>query len=185
MLLRNELEIKKAIVPVLEKAVDYVVQKIWNENRELIQHIVYDAYDPSIYERSGEFKQAWDTSSSSNIAKGTAQGKFEYKPDSMFVGSPSTEYGTPGYGKHASAVDNLDARPYLAEIIYQGMAGPAFGNGPIHDGPWAKKRNVWEALNKIIGKDKIKAYFEEGLSRQGVNFKRHKPGIGVRKYDEK
>lgn len=185
MLLRNEQDIKSVFVPILEKAADYVVQKIWNENRELIRHIVYDAYDPVDYERSGEFKEAWTTSSNSNISMGKAQGKFEYDPESMSIGYPSTEYGTLGYGKHASAIDNFDARPYLAEIIYQGMAGPAFGYGSAHDGPWAKKRDVWEALNKKIGKNKIRAYFEEGLIKQGIKFKRHRDGIGVTKYDEK
>lgn len=172
---RNDAELTRMIMPALEKAVDYVVQKIWNENRELVRIMVYEAYQPSIYERTGEFKEAWYTDVKTN--GNVVHGEFKYAPDKMNVGWPSTEYGSPQYGRHASALDNFDARPYLAEIIYEGCAGPAFGHG-IKDGAWAEKRNVWAELNKKIGKNKIKQLFEEGLRRQGITFSRHKSAIG-------
>lgn len=172
--IKNDVELQRAIMPALEKAVDYVVQKIWNENRELVRTIVYEAYQPSVYERTGEFKEAWETESKTN--GNVAHGEFNYAPNKMNAGWPSTEYGTPQYGRHASAIDNFDARPYLAEIIYEGCAGPAFGHG-VHNGAWARKRDAWTALNKKIGKNYIAKLFEEGLSRQGINFNRHRTAI--------
>ena len=174
MVVKNDRELKQIIIPKLEQAAYYVAQKIWNEHRSLVRIMVYEAYNPSDYVRSGEFKEAWDTSHSSNISTGKAQGKFEYDPDSMSVGYPSTEYGSREYGKHASAIDNFDARPYLAEIIYEGMAGPAFGHG-VEDGAWHNKRDVWEALNKKIGKGKIKQYFQQGMQMQGIKYKFKNP----------
>ena len=58
---RNNQEVEQMLMPALEKAIDYVVQKIWNDNRELIRTIVYESYQPEEYERTGEFKEAWDT----------------------------------------------------------------------------------------------------------------------------
>lgn len=162
-------------MPALEKAVDYVVQKIWNENRNLIRTIVYEAYQPSTYERTGEFKEAWETDAKTN--GNVARGEFRYAPDKMSVGWPSTEYGLPQYGRHASAIDNFDARPYLAEIIYESCAGPAFGHG-TRDGAWTTRRDVWTTLNKKLGKNRIRQLFEEGMARQGIVFNRHKAGIG-------
>lgn len=173
--IRNEADLQRAVMPALEKAVDYVVQKIWNENRELVRVIVYEAYQPSTYERTGEFKEAWETEAKTN--GNVAHGEFKYAPDKMNVGWPSTEYGSPQYGRHASALDNFDARPYLAEIIYEGCAGPAFGHG-VQNGAWAHKRNVWKELNKKLGKNRIKQLFEEGMRRQGITFSRHRAAIG-------
>lgn len=175
--IKNDVELQRAIMPALEKVVDYVVQKIWNENREIVRTIVYEAYQPNVYERTGEFKEAWETESKTN--GNVAHGKFHYAPDKMSVGWPSTEYGTSQYGRHASAVDNFDARPYLADIIYTGQVGPAFGHG-VRDGEWARKRDAWTALNKKLGKKRIEQLFEEGLRKQGIEFKRNNSGIGYK-----
>ena len=186
---KNDIELVNMVMPALEQAVDYVVQKIWNDNRELIRKLVYETYQPSEYQRSGEFKQAWTTVDSKTSGNKTV-GRFEYDPDSMSVGHPSTERGTPDYGKHASAVKHAsdvgdsDAREYLAEIIYQGLAGPAFGYGPVHDGAWTKKRDVWEALIKKLGTRKFKSYFHEGLRLAGVKFRDTKEKPSIRRFNE-
>lgn len=180
---KNDIELVNMVMPALEQAVNYVVQKIWNDNRELIRQLVYETYQPSEYQRSGEFKQAWTTVDSKTSGNKTV-GKFEYDPDSMSVGDPATERGTPEYGKHASAVDDSDAREYLAEIIYQGLAGPAFGYGPVHSGAWTKKRNVWETLIKKLGNRKFKSYFHEGLRLAGVKFKDTGEKPSIRRFNE-
>lgn len=171
---KNDSELYRAIMPSFEKAVDYVVQKIWNENREIVRTVVYEVYQPEIYDRTGEFKEAWGTDTSTTV--NVVHGEFKYMPEKMRVGFPSNEYGTSQYGRHASAIDNFDARPYLAEIIYEGCAGPAFGHG-VYNGAWAKKRDAWTTLNKKIGANYIAKLFEEGMSRQGINFHRHRIAI--------
>ena len=57
----NDAQLQAAIIADMKNVVDYVVQKIWNDNRELIRQIIYERYQPEVYERTGEFKEAWDT----------------------------------------------------------------------------------------------------------------------------
>lgn len=60
-LARNNQEVERMIMPALTKAIDYVVQKIWNDNREIVRQVVYEAYQPNMYNRTNEFKEAWET----------------------------------------------------------------------------------------------------------------------------
>jgi hypothetical protein len=168
----------RAVMPVLRNVADYIVQKIWNENRELVRIIVYEAYQPVKYKRTGDFQNAWDTKAGSSGTKAT--GEFYYNWESMSVGYPSTNPNSEQFGRHASAIDNFDARPYLADIIYNGLAGPAFGSGN-RDGAWARKRDVWKQLQKRVGKSKIAQWFEESLTSQGVQFNRHRGKIEYEK----
>lgn len=181
---KNDRELQALIIPQLEKVVEYMVDKIWEDNREVIEQIVYEAYDPVDYNRTGEFKEAWATKTSSNVYSGKVRGEFNYAPEKMAVGSNPTEYGSSTYGQHASAVSGADSRRYLADIIYQGLSGPAFGHG-VETGAWHSGRNAWKELNKRIGVNKIRKYFEEGMNKVGLKFHRRKDGIGVLRYDEK
>ena len=167
---RNNQELENMLMPALEKAIDYVVQKIWNDNRELIRTIVYESYQPEEYERTGEFKEAWDT----DVKRlgNFVRGEMKYDPRELTV----------NYNKwqHGSAYLQQPMTTYLAEVIYQGLSGNLFG-----EGPWTKKRDVWAALNREIGIRKIKQYFEEGMRRNGLDFRGHTASVKVTKYDEK
>lgn len=167
---KNNQELENILMPALEKAIDYVVQKIWNDNRELIRTIVYESYQPEEYERTGEFKEAWDT----DVKRlgNFVHGEMKYDPRELTV----------NYSKwqHGSEYLQQPMTTYLAEIIYQGLSGDLFG-----EGTWTKKRDVWEALNKKIGIRKIKQYFEEGMRKNGLNFRDHTASVQVTKYDEK
>lgn len=186
---KNNQELEQMLMPALEKAIDYVVQKIMEENKEIIEQVVYNSYSPNIYDRTGEFKEAWDIETKTHGNK--VQGTFKYDPDKMSIGDG---------GQHSSIYQNdRDVRPYLAEIIYQGFAGDFTGtkkanhagkkyakNNPLFAGEaWTRKRDVWKELNNKIGIRKIKQYFEEGMRRNGLNFKGHTASIKVIKYDEK
>ena len=167
---RNNQELENTLMPALEKAIDYVVQKIWNDNRELIRTIVYESYQPEEYERTGEFKEAWDT----DVKRlgNFVRGEMKYDPRELTV----------NYNKwqHGSAYLQQPMTTYLAEVIYQGLSGDLFG-----EGPWTKKRDVWAALNREVGIRKIKQYFEEGMRRNGLDFRGHTASLKVTKYDEK
>ena len=193
VLLRNESEVLAAMMPALEKAIDYVVQKIWNEHRELVRKIVYDVYEPVEYHRSGEFLNAWDTKTEKKGNK--AIGTFKYAPDQMTHKA---------VGVHQSIYEPYeDSREFLAEIIYQGLAGAigysatstksgkhagkkyAKNTEAFHDAAWANRRDAWSALIKYLGKTKVKKYFEEGLKQQGIKFIKLKGDIDIKKYDQK
>ena len=172
--LYNEIQLRQTFLPKLSEVVDYVVQKIWNENKELIRVVVYEAYEPTIYNRTGEFKEAWDTSV--HIQGNTVQGEFFYDPSKLTVGS--TIMDDSNYGQHISATTGEPMTEYLADIIYQGLAGPAYGHG-IRSGAWAKKRDAWNTLLKQIGKAKMKKWLEEGFARAGLPVVSHQVSLMV------
>lgn len=164
--IKNEAQLINIFIPKLKKAVEYVVQKIWNENRELIRVLVYESYDPVKYERTGEFKEAWDTSVKS-LGK-HIEGEFKYDSRIMEVNST--------LGQHASIITGEPSVAYLADIIYQGTAGHIFG-----EGPWTKKRDVWSTLDSWLTNEKFRKIFEEGMTKAGIPWKKSIGGISVEK----
>lgn len=173
---RNDDEVRAMIIPDLKNVVDYVVQKIWNDNRELVREIVYAAYSPVEYNRTGDFKEAWDTDVSSGGS--AVHGVFKYAPDLM---SP-----------HTSMWSGEDIREGLAKIIYQGLAGDFTGRYKYaSDNPgfagqaWTSGRNAWSRLKKELGKRKLKSYFTAGLRANGIKFKDRRAPLTVREFDEK
>lgn len=147
----NETQLANQLIIPLKQATQYIVDKIMEMNNEEISKIVYDSYNPSIYERSGDLLIAW---------------KSEVKQDGSH-----TLYGTFEYDNSkikATSIITHEAVPYLAEIVYNGLAGHIFG-----EGPWTKKRDAWKSLEKILGANKIRKLMAEGLSYAGLNFKSH------------
>lgn len=174
---RSEQELRKALDLALQKAVNYVVQKIWNENREIVRVVVYEAYKPKEYERTGEFREAWEVTQEAHNPSGKdAYGKFYYKPNNMTVGS--VDYDSPDYAQHIGVGPKFygaDARPYLADIIYGATKwGRYFG-----DGEFQRKRDAWTELNKRIGKRKMKQWMKEGMEAAGLNVTMHNTAIFV------
>lgn len=142
--------------------------------------MIYESYSPEMYERTNEFKEAWGIET--KMLSNSLQGIFEYKPDKMKVGSN---------GQHSSIITGEDVRPYLAEIIYQGLAGD-FGYGDSDSGKhyakdnprfssqaWAKKRDVWNELIKRMGSRKMKEWIKSGFDFVGIPIHSHNTPLGV------
>lgn len=171
---RNDGQLKKMLAIPLQEAVKYVMEDIWAENKTFIMETVYFAGTPEVYERTydtnpeASFENAWDFNVW-NIAYNKIEGKFFYAPNNMSVGNEIN-------GQHASVVDGSDSRQYLAEIIYEGLAGRIFG-----DGFWTQERNAFEALEKWLGKENLKKSFEKGMDKAGLQYKRHNAPIQARK----
>nr|DAH32564.1 MAG TPA: hypothetical protein [Caudoviricetes sp.]DAM99661.1 MAG TPA: hypothetical protein [Caudoviricetes sp.] len=170
---RNDAELDRIFMPLLKNAVDYVVQKIWNENRELVRQIVYESYTPEEYSRTGEFKQAWDTDV--KTVQNVVEGTFKFDPRLLTVNGEH----------HGSIIDGQPMTTYLAEVIYEGLSGAIYQSGYAKNAPrfkgqaWTKKRDVWTALIKWLGKDNMRKLFEEGMRKQGITFQRRQAGIGM------
>lgn len=168
---RNEAQVRAMLMPELKKAVDYVVQKIWNENRDLVRKIVYDAYQPEEYNRTGQFKEAWDNRT--EITGNIVTGEFYYDLDKLET------YGN----HHASVIDGQPIDEYLADVIYEGLSGAIYQEGYAKNSArfkgqaWTRKRNVWNALIKSIKVNKMRKWFEDGLKQQGITYARHKSPI--------
>lgn len=172
---RNDAQLKAIFLPKIKEVAEYVVQKILEENKDVIQYVVYDAYDPSVYNRTGEFKEAWATDTQINMFSSHVTGEFFYEPSKLTPGDNDPE--SPRYGQHVSAIDRMLMTTYLAEVIYEGLAGPAFGHG-VHTGAWARKRDAWKELTKRIGTRKLNEWFKEGFAKVGLPIHSH-GNIGV------
>lgn len=161
--LRSESEIERFLQPKIEIIVDEILKGIEEWNQREIERVVYAAGQPDVYQRADpeeNFASAWE----GTITKSTVhevEGTFYYEPNNMSVGTSldgehvamfsSEKYGTdPGF----------DMRPYLAEIIYEGLAGHIFGSGF-----WTEKRDAWERLIKIVGGSKMRTWINRGARR--------------------
>lgn len=187
---RNNNELKKALKVDLQKVVDYVVQKIWNENREVIRHTVYEAgvpaayyttaAEPTVYHRTFQFLEAWDTIASSKLGHtaggADARGTFYYKPSEMHSGS--ARHNSESYGQHIGIADpyyGASSAPYLAEIIYEGISGGSAWNDKSH---WShKKRDAYSELIKVIGRRNLKNWIMDGMRHVGLLFISHNTPI--------
>ena len=171
----NNNALQAAVVADLKNVVDYVVQKLWEENRDLIQKIVYDGYQPEEYERTNEFKEAWNTDV--KTLNNFVQGEFKYDSRLLTVDTDN--------GQHSSLVDGTPMTEYLAEVIYDGLSGAIYEPGYAKNSsrfkgqPWANKRDVWSALLKWFNKTKLRQLFEEGMRKEGLDFIKHNVAINV------
>lgn len=164
--IRNNEQLRAAIAPALEKAVEYIVEQILKVNEEIVWETVYQAYDPSVYERTGQFQTAWRTDVIGD-GQGNVLGALEYDPTKISAGPQES-------GQHISVLTGEPSAEYLVDIIYGGLAGNLFG-----EGPWTQKRNAYEALVKELGKKNMLSIIDEGLRKAGLTFKAHR-NVGLK-----
>ena len=165
---RSEDELRRALRQPLQEAVDYVMDKIYDENIGAIHDVVYMAYEPEEYNRTGDFYTAWAITQ-------PGQGEFKYDYSKMSIGS--TDPQSSNFAQHIGVGGDFygqDARPYLAELIYQGATGSLFG-----DGAFRKQRDAWAELNKRIGRRKMKQWMKEGMEAAGLTVQMHNAPLYV------
>ena len=146
----NGKELEALLMPKLKEACEYVAKKIYETNHEVVEEVVYGAYTPSVYERTRELIRAWDDTE--EIYDNEVYMDFSYQADQTTATSVVT----------GETVRNL------AEIVYEGLAGPIFGRGP-----WTKRRDAWSALLNKVGSRQMKTWFTEGLRKAGLDFRSH------------
>ena len=162
--LRNEAQVRRYLLgqDKIVEVVNYILDKIYQLNTETIDRVVYAAYDPSVYQRTNEFRDAWGT----NGAKTSGihvKGEFKYMPDNMIYNPDLAQHGSPA---DYDGAYGGDAREYLADIIYEGLSGNLFGFGP-----WQKRRDAWAALLKELDGDRIAKWANEGFNKVGLKVK--------------
>lgn len=151
---RTEQEIWRVLEPRIRIIVQEILDNIEKENKEQIDNIVYGAGVPSDYERSFEFRdKAWLVVPPTSRMSHEVEGQFMYAP-------LNTGYSE---AQHASVVTGEDTREYLAEIIYEGLAGLIFG-----EGFWTQPRNAWDALLEIIGSKEMEKWIKSGAKKAGL-----------------
>ena len=170
---RSEQELRNLLRSPIQKAINYVLDKIYDENISVVHDVVYMAYSPEDYNRTGDLYRAWSTESKSTSS--AAQGEFKYDYSKMSIGS--TDPQSSNFAQHIGVGGDFygqDARPYLAELIYQGATGSLFG-----DGAFRKQRDAWTELNKRIGRRKMKQWMKEGMEAAGLTVQMHNKAIEV------
>ena len=170
---RSEQELRNLLRSPIQKAINYVLDKIYDENISVVHDVVYMAYSPEDYNRTGDLYRAWSTESKSTSS--AAQGEFKYDYSKMSIGS--TDPQSSNFAQHIGVGGDFygqDARPYLAELIYQGATGSLFG-----DGAFRKQRDAWAELNKRIGRRKMKQWMKEGIEAAGLTVQMHNKAIEV------
>lgn len=130
------------------------------------------------YRRTDEFRlKAWDTEVTSNIETNgaIAHGKMTYNGTNLT--SYRDEDGALGH--HLGWYDE-PSRMYLAEIIYEGLAGDFTGkykyarqNPSFKGEDWTKKRNAWKTLVSWLGRDNLLKIFEDGMKSVGMEYHKH------------
>lgn len=135
--------------PAIQSALKYTVEKIKEKNEQVVNQIVYAVYSPQMYPRTFELREAWKGEAGASGANGHAT--FEYDPSKISA--------------HSNLTD--EAVPYLAEIVYQGLAGKIYG-----EGAWTQARDAWQALLDACSEDAIKEWFYQGCRQAGLPIER-------------
>lgn len=135
--------------PAIQSALKYTVEKIKEKNEQVVNQIVYAVYSPQMYPRTFELREAWKSEANASGASGHAT--FEYDPSKISA--------------HSNLTD--EAVPYLAEIVYQGLAGKIYG-----EGAWTQARDAWQALLDACSEDAIKEWFYQGCRQAGLPLER-------------
>lgn len=157
---KNDHELRRTLKTPLIAAVDYVMQKMWKENRDIIRKVVYDAGLPGEYERTDEFRNAWNYEwHGSPKTDAFVEYEFFYDWALLNVNRQKAQHGSPEWLKNYQ-----DVRPYLADIIYGGLSGDLFG-----DGYWRRARDAWSELLHQIGKRNLSNWFKEGCQQVGLD----------------
>ena len=170
---RSEQELRNLLRSPIQKAINYVLDKIYDENISVVHDVVYMAYSPEDYNRTGDLYRAWSTESKSTSS--AAKGEFKYDYSKMSIGS--TDPQSSNFAQHIGVGGDFygqDARPYLAEIVYGAIKwGSAFGD------KFPRQRDAWTELNKRIGRRKMKQWMKEGMEAAGLTVQMHNTPLHV------
>ncbi len=168
MELINEKLVKDFLQPKIKIIVEEVLSGIEEWNAKEIDRNVYSKGKPSYYQRTPEgenFKSAWDSKIIKNTPDET-EGEFYYEPNNMTLGDETNGQHASVYSSEKYGTDpGFDIRPYLAEIIYEGLSSDVFGTGF-----WTEKRDAWTALLNIAKVDgaKMKTWINRGAKKAGL-----------------
>lgn len=160
----SESELKSHIIKGLTVAVESTVEEIHEHNEQIIEDVVYGAYSPSWYSRTGDFGNAWSTRVGG--AGSAVEGEFYYNSSGMGVSSLEE-------GQHVSVIDGSPQTLNMPDIIYQG------GMGCIQR---PTNRDAWKVLDRLLTNTMIRSIFEAGLSKSGMPWKRNSGAIKVQKW---
>lgn len=150
----NDAMLTKYLSADIQSAMNSIVDDILDLLKESIDTQVYERYSPSFYERTYEFREAWEDKIN-NLVNG-AEGTIEYDPSQLSF--------NPDAWQHGSYISGSSAE-YLADIIFNGAIGY------ICNFPNIGTRDAWGDLEKYLGKNKrdlIGQIVKSALEKEGL-----------------
>ena len=150
----DEQSLRAYLRPKILIIVQTILENIKKSNVEQINQIVYGAGTPTEYIRTYQFRDfAWDATVTKNTLYET-EGEFKYNPEAEGM-KPHLSLR-----KYHDQPPGINENEYLAEIIYEGVAGHIFG-----EGFWTKPRDAWTKLVEIVGSDTMKNWIDQGARK--------------------
>lgn len=141
------------------EVMDYILDRIEDECKDMIREIVYDPFEPEEYERTEQFMNSW---------KGTrlATTKSDIKGSTIVNGIMTQDANLMEVNRelnqHGSSFSKRDIRDRLSSIIFEGKAGGAFGKGF-----WTEPRDAWTPLIIHVNLN-MDRWVKEAMALQGL-----------------
>jgi hypothetical protein len=145
-----EAYIENAVKDVLREIGEKVNQRL----RDMINHDVYDAYQPEEYERTYQLRESVTTS---DIEKNVDGYKVEIYHDTskIFYNKDKVQHGS-----------NKDISKWIPEIIAFNLSGDAFGSNQF----WHNRdQYFYETLETLKTRGDLSKWFKDGLRARGLN----------------
>jgi hypothetical protein len=163
--INNETELNRILNQVIYNAIDFVMDNIYKENKDLIQKIVYDNYSPKIYNRTYELRDSWTIGL--NKRRSSVIGTLEQDWQDMTLDQPNMVHGSNfslEFGKNDAP---NDVREFLVDIIINGNAplNPHLGKS----GGTYSKRDFWTPLLEILDRGQLINWFHQSINSQGFD----------------
>lgn len=156
MLFINEEQLRKEIIKNLTVASMSAMQETKNKLQSNIDEVVYSKPEGSVYDRTHEFYEAWDTDEGG--ADGVAAAQMYYEPDFITTVVAPT---------HASVVTGNSVTEVLADWIFLGHEPGCFPYGN-----WWGSRDAWKKTDKDITNTVFRSMYENGLNKTSMPWKR-------------
>lgn len=144
----NSAELNADFENIMDKAVNYVIDKILEEYKKDIDAIIYGAGTPMVYQRTYEFKDSW-RAEVKNVTRG-AKGNIHQDYNVMTYNPSLRQHGT----------NKEDLREKLATMLFEGV-----GN---KDTWYNQPRDAWTPLIEMLDGGKIDQWFQEAMRLQGL-----------------
>ena len=148
-------ELEMALIKAKDEALKDASSKAVEVVQNRVDKDVYEAGNPTIYERTYQLRDRLDVLEYEN--KGyTSQATIGHDLSKMTYVS--------NLGQHASLIDGSSSLHSIAEIVHDGKSGHILGTGF-----WTKKRPYMSNAEEELRKGKYRQFIIDSLTKQGFD----------------
>jgi len=144
--IRTEAQLNKALSTITLSVLDDVLENMRDALENCIEEEVYSTYEPMYYERTYDFRMAWEVEKA-KIIGAAMSGEIDFNPDLLDVDET--------YFQHTQAEQ-------LAELVYNGY--PPNWTNAVNSTP---ARNYWNPFITIVN-DNFRNWVKEGYIKRGL-----------------